>query len=115
MFENQMPADELAQVREKIHALRMREIKLRKCFTDACEDGFYEGNNFDVVVQLQKRCVLNQNRLPAEIRNDPQYFDVRYAPVVRLVPRAEPRLPLDYSQSAMLVQNDSFDVLERHP
>lgn len=93
MFENQMPTDGQMQGREKVRALRTHEIELRKCFTDTCDDDVYEDSHFDVVVQLQKRCVLNQNRLPAEIRDDPQYFDVRYAPVVRLVPRAEPQLP----------------------
>lgn len=114
MFEKQMPADELARVREKIRALRMREIELRKCFTDNCDDGFYEGSHFDVVVHLQKRCVLNKNRLPAEIRNDPQYFDVRYAPTVQLIPRAEPRLPLEDTQSVILAHSDNFDVFESY-
>lgn len=112
MFRNLLPADELAQVRDKIRALRTREIELRKCFTDDNDDGFYEGCNFDVVVRLQKRCVLNKNRLPADILNDPQYFDVRYAPTVQVIPRVEPRLPLDDPQSGILASNNNFDVLE---
>lgn len=115
MFQNQLPADALAQVREKIHALRRREIALRKCFTEDCDDGVYEGCNFDAVVRLQKRCVLNTSRLPDEILNDPQYFDIRYTPVVRIVPRAEPRLPLEYAQSGILASGDSFDVIETFP
>ncbi len=112
MMQNQLPADELAHVRDEIRMLRTREVALRKCFTEDCDDGLYEGCEFDVVVRMQKRCVLNQNRLPAEILNDPQYFDVRYAPTVRVKPRSQPRLPMDLSQSGVDGPADNFDVIE---
>lgn len=112
MFQKQLPADELAQVRRKIRDLRAREVALRKCFTEDVDDGVYEGCDYDVVVRLQKQCVLNKSRLPDEILNDPQYFDIRYAPNVRVVPRAEPRLPLDDLPSGILATGDSFDVIE---
>ena len=68
MFQNLVPAgklpDELAtRCAIKIHALRLpARSRLRKCFTDDGDDGFYEGCNFDVVVRLQKRCVLEPKR-----------------------------------------------------
>ncbi|KPU84975.1 hypothetical protein JI58_00395 [Marinosulfonomonas sp. PRT-SC04] len=49
MFRNLLPADELAQLRTEILALRTREVELRKCFTEDSDDGFYEGHHFDVV------------------------------------------------------------------
>ena len=111
MLRNQLPADELAHIRDEIRALRAREVQLRKCFTEECDNGFYEGCDFDVEVRMQKQCVLNKNRLPAEILDDPQYFDIRYTPVVRVKPRIEPRLPLDYGQIGA-AQNENFDVIE---
>lgn len=112
MPRNQLPADELAHVRDEIRALRLREVALRKCFTDDCDSGLFEGCDFDVEVRMQKRCVLNQNRLPAEIRNDPQYFDIRYAPIVRVKPRMEPRLPLDYPPVGVSASIENFDLIE---
>lgn len=109
---NQLPADELANLRGEIRNLRAREVALRRCFTEDCDNGLYEGFEFDVVVRMQKRCVLNQNRLPAEILNDPQYFDIRYSPTVRVKPRSEPRLPMDFSQSGVSGAADNFDVIE---
>lgn len=108
----QLPADELAHVRDEIKTLRAREVELRRCFTEDCDNGLYEGCDFDVEVRMEKRCVLNKTRLPAEILNDPQYFDVRYSPIVRVKPRLEPRLPMDFSQSGMNATMDSFDVIE---
>lgn len=110
---DKMPADELADVQDKIRALRAREVALRRCFTEDCDSGLYEGYEFDVEVRLQKRCVLNQNLLPAEILNDPKYFDIRYAPTVRVRPRAEPRLPLDFGPTGQNAFVDNFDVIER--
>lgn len=112
MTRNQLPADELAHVRDEIRALRAREVALRRCFTEDCDNGLYEGCEFDVVVRMQKRCVLNQNRLPAEILDDPQYFDIRYSPTVRVKPRTEPRLPMDFKQSGLGASFDNFDVVE---
>lgn len=113
MMLNQLPADELANVQEKIRALRAREVALRRCFTDDSDDGLYEGCEFDVEVRMQKRCVLNQNLLPAEILNDPKYFDIRYAPTVRVKPRVEPRLPLDFGRTNLGDLGDNFEVIER--
>ena len=112
MFEKRLPVDELAKVREEICILRDREIELRKCFTRDCDEGIYEGAEFDVEVRLQKRCVLNQSRLPDEILNDPQYFDIRYAPIVRIIPRPEPRFALDDTHSGFRPMVDNFDVAE---
>jgi len=112
MLRNQLPADELAQVRDGIRALRAREIELRKCFTDDCDNGLYEGFEFDVVVRIQQRRVLNKDRLPDVILNDPQYFDTKYSPIVRVVPRDEPRLPLGFSDKNVVASGDSFEVVE---
>ena len=112
MLQNQLPADELAQVRDGIRALRAREVELRKCFTDECDNGLYEGFEFNVVVRLQQRQVLNKDRLPAAILNDPQYFDTKLSPVVKVVPRKEPRLPLGFAEADMAYSNDNFDVIE---
>ncbi|WP_456389298.1 hypothetical protein [Profundibacter sp.] len=112
MLRNQLPADELAHVRGEIRNLRAREVELRKCFTEECDSGLFEGCDFDVEVRMQKRCVLNKNRLPAEILNDPQYFDIRYSPIVRVKPRKEPRLPLDCAVVGVTASIDSFDLIE---
>lgn len=112
MFNTQTPADELAKVRDEIRILRDREIELRKCFTRNCDEGVYEGCEFDVEVRLQKRCVLNQSRLPDEILNDPQYFDVRYAPIVRVMPRKEPRFALDDTHSGFRPTQENYDLVE---
>jgi len=112
MLQNQSPADELAHVRDEIRALRLREVELRKCFTEDCDNGLYEGCEFDVEVRMQKSCVLNKNRLPADILNDPQYFDIRYAPIVRVKPRLQPGLPLGYAPNAGAAGNENFDVIE---
>ena len=111
-MKNQMPADELAHVRDEIRALRAREVALRRCFTEECDSGLYEGCEFDVEVRMEKRCVLNKSRLPAEILNDPQYFDVRYSPMVQVRPRTEPRLPMDFTQSGLSATFNNFDVIE---
>lgn len=112
MLRNQLPADELAHVRDEIRALRAREVELRKCFTDDCDNGLYEGFEFDVVVRIQQRRVLNKDRLPAAILNDPQYFDTKFSPVVRVMPRKEPQLPLGASDADVIASGDSFEVVE---
>ena len=112
MLRNQMPADELAHLRDEIHALRAREVELRKCFTDDCDNGHYEGCEYDVVVRVQKRRVLNKDRLPDAILNDPQYFDIKISPVVKVVPRSEPQLPLGFASTNITASNDNFEVVE---
>ncbi|AXX97510.1 hypothetical protein [Profundibacter amoris] len=109
---HQMPADELGHVRKEIQALRAREIELRKCFTDECDDGVFEGCEYDVEVKYRKRRVLARNRLPSDILNDPKYFDIRLAPVVRVVKRKEQRLPLGFGPAGMIAAQDNFDVVE---
>ena len=109
---HQMPADELGHIRKEMRALRAREIELRKCFTDECDEGIFEGCDYDVEVKFQKRRVLAKNRLPSDILNDPKYFDIRLAPIVRVVQRKEPRLPLGFGPAGMIAPQDNFDVVE---
>ena len=112
MLRNQLPADELAHIRDEIRALRVREAELRQCFTDECNQGVFEGCDYDVVVQLHKRRVLKKSSLPPEILNNPCFFEERTAPVVRVVPRKEPRLPLGFSESAPPFNDENFEVIE---
>ena len=107
-----MPADELGHIQKEISALRAREVALRKCFTDDCDDALYEGCEYDVEVKFQKRRVLAKDRLPAAIVNDPQYYDVKYAPVVRVVQRDEPRLPMGFADAGLVASHNSFEVVE---
>ncbi len=109
---HQMPADELGRVRNEIRMLRAREVELRKCFTQDCDDALFEGCDYDVEVKFQKRRVLAKDRLPREILNDPQYFDVKFTPVVRVIQRKEPRLPLGFSHAGVIFARDNFDVVE---
>lgn len=112
MLKNQMPADELALIRKEIRALRNREVELRKCFTEECDSGRFEGCEYDVEVRLQRRRVLAKHRLPPQILNDPQYFEIRTSPIVRIIPRDEPRLPLDYTANGPVEGLENADVIE---
>jgi len=113
MLSNQLPADELAQIRDKIYNLRAREEELRLCFTEDCENGRFEGCSHDVVVQLHTRRVLQKSRLPAAILNDPRYFTEKSTPVVRVVERVEPRLPFGFAENSNPFGAENFDVIER--
>jgi hypothetical protein len=113
MLRNQLPADELGHIRDEIRALRLREAQLRQCFTDDCDDGRFEGCDYDVVVQLHKRRVLNKSRLPAAILNNPRYFEEKSSPVVSVVARIEPRLPLGFAENQSPFGDDNFEVIER--
>lgn len=112
MLQKKLPADKLADVHDEISALRLREVELRKCFTDDCDFSLYEGREFDVEMRLEKRRVLAKDRLPESILNNPRYFDVKLSPIVRVVSRKEPRLPLEFSQAAVIASNDNFEVIE---
>ena len=113
MLQNQLPADELAHIRGEIRNLQQREAELRRCFTKECEQGRYQGCDYDVVVQLHSRRVLNKSRLPAGILNNPHYFEVKSSPVVKIVRRTEPRLPLGFGEDANPFGEENFDVIEK--
>jgi len=109
---HQLPADELGHMRNEIRLLRAREVELRKCFTQDCNDALFDGYDYDVEVRFQKRRVLAKDRLPREILNDPQYFDVKYTPVVRVIQRKQPRPPLEVPHAGMIPARENFDVVE---
>jgi len=113
MLSNQLPADELAHIRDEIRDLRAREEELRQCFTEDCDNGHFEGCSYDVVVQLHTRRVLQKSRLPAAILNDPRYFTEKSTPVVRVVERAQPRLPFGFAENSNPFGAENFDVIER--
>jgi len=89
----QIPVRETGRPVRNLQTLRAHEIELRKCFTDDCADDLLLDSDYNVEVRFQKRCVLARERLPQNILDDPQYFDVKYTPVVRVVPRTSLSVP----------------------
>lgn len=90
MTRNIHPADELAEIRAEIRRLKAREAALRK--------GFLSGHTptagafHRVRVVTSQRKVLLRDKLPLHITSDPQYFEMRKTPSIRVTTRqnAEP-------------------------
>ena len=74
-------ADELADIRAEIARLRHRESQLRAALI-AAPASLRGGRWAEVEVSLRKRLVFNPYLLPAEIRQDPRYWEDRAHHVV---------------------------------
>ncbi len=83
MLLNQLPVKKQGHIYDEILALRAREVELRKCFTDDC-------NEFDLEMRSQIRRVLSADRLPADIPNN----------------------PLDSAPMGTVASNDNFDAIK---
>ena len=76
------PVDEYAQLKSEIKRLQTRANELR--------DGFLSGevlqsNVFIIEVREQARRILLRDCLPDEILQDPQYWEIRRSPIVRVL------------------------------
>lgn len=82
MVSNRPPADELADIRSRIKALRERERALRDHVLKVPED--CAGLRHEAVVRTQRRRVFPGDRLPAHILDNPEYWAERETEVVTL-------------------------------
>lgn len=86
MLPNMHPADELSLVRSEMRKLRAREAQLR--------DGFLkgelsrDGTIARVNLKVQRRRMLQRDRLPPDIQNDPRYWQMRESHVVQVEERS---------------------------
>lgn len=77
---NLPPADELAQIRDAMRRLKIREAVLRRMVLD--DPALRDGIDARVVVRLQKRRTLEVARLPDHIRNDSRFWSMSESQVV---------------------------------
>lgn len=82
MVSNLPAADELADIRSRIKALRERERELRDHVLKVPED--CAGLRHEAVVRTQRRRVFLRDRLPAHILDSPEYWAERETRVVTL-------------------------------
>ena len=77
------PADELGLLREEMRRLKAREAELR---TEILETGDASGTEYTVTIKTQERRVLDKDKLPKEILDDPYYYKISTSQTVRTVP-----------------------------
>lgn len=85
-------ADELADVRAEILRLRRREAELRAALV-AAPAAQRQGRWNEAEVTFRRRRVFNPYLLPAEIRQDPAYWEDRASHLVTLRPVAQQLRP----------------------
>jgi hypothetical protein len=78
-------ADDLAEIRAEIQRLRRREAELRQALI-AAPAAQRQGRWAEAEVTLRKRLVFNPYLLPAEVRQDPRYWEDRASHIVTLRP-----------------------------
>lgn len=78
-------ADELADVRAEIQRLRRRELELRQALV-ALPAAERLGRWTEAEVTLRRRRVFNPWLLPADVRQDPRYWEDRPSHLVTLRP-----------------------------
>lgn len=91
-------ADDLAEIRAEITRLRHREALLRAALI-AAPAAARSGRWAEVEVSVRKRLVFNPYLLPADIRQDPRYWEDRAHHVVALkavaqLPKPRPGWPI---------------------
>lgn len=82
---NMTPADELGHIRAEIKRLKAREAELR---TEILETGDASGTDYTVEIKEQQRRTFDRTALPQDIQDDPAYWKVSTAYIVRTVPAA---------------------------
>jgi DNA-directed RNA polymerase subunit H (RpoH/RPB5) len=88
---NLPPADELAQIRDDMRRLKIREAVLRRIVLD--DPAMREGIDARVVVRVQKRLMLDPAQLPDFIRNDRRYWAMAETHVVLIENRGSATAP----------------------
>lgn len=89
---NLPPADELAQIRDDLRRLKIREAVLRRIVLD--DPATRDGIDARVVVRVQKRLTLDPAQLPDFIRNDRRYWAMAETHVVLIENRGSAMAPL---------------------
>ena len=74
------PADELAQIRDDLRRLKIREAVLRRAVLD--DPSLREGTQARVVVRVQKRREIVLAQLPSEIVKDGRYWRIEDTPLL---------------------------------
>lgn len=85
MKSNRHPADELADVRGRIWALKAREAELRGVLL--CNVDRHIGDENRVIVRRNRRRVFQKDRLPRDILSNPAFWDETEATHVVIEPR----------------------------
>ncbi|WP_417270349.1 hypothetical protein [Celeribacter sp.] len=88
------PVDELATLRRKITELRVRERMLEDAFLQTSDTGVFRGYHANVRVERSMQDVFDITKLPAHIRDDPQFLSTRVVTNVRVEPRFDTPLRL---------------------
>ena len=76
------PVEEFAEIRAQIKALKTREEALRSLFIS--DDIRRKSNSHEVVIRETKRRIFLKDKLPAEILDDPQYWEERSSKIVTI-------------------------------
>jgi hypothetical protein len=84
------PADELAEICEKMTRLKARAEELRLGFI-TCEGLSRVGQRHRVEVMVQKAQIFDAKLLPAEVRNDSRFLRTRITRFIKTLP-IEPEL-----------------------
>ncbi len=84
---NLPPADEMAQIRDDIRRLKIREAVLRRIVLD--DPALRDGLESRVVVRVQKRRSLDMAQLPAFIKNDARFWVVTETQTVLIESRGK--------------------------
>lgn len=85
---NRAPADELAEIRAEIKALKERETALRTRILESDTPDVLMGVEHEVVVREQRSRVLDKSLLPEDIRENPAFYRERVTRIVTVKPKA---------------------------
>jgi len=118
MVNMQHPADELAELRVQMRALKARELELRKRLLHGhCG---LQGKAHQVVLRQHKRRVFIKERLPDYVLAEPSLWETRTLTHVVTEERQRPALRAVRPGDPLLLQDsvqdwgaDQFEVIER--
>ena len=88
---NRAPADELAEIRAEIKALKARETALRTTILESGSPDVLTGAEHEVVVREQRSRILDKSLLPEDIRENPAFYRERVTWIVTVRPKAGSR------------------------
>jgi hypothetical protein len=86
MFMPHTTVDEIANLRQKITELRVREMALEKRLVSKANANTFIGLTANARIEMNVHDVFDVSKLPADILDDPKYYTARQVTSLRIEP-----------------------------